>query len=122
MNIEEVREYCLSIKGAEESFPFNDTVIVFKVMGKMFLFMSLEPHEHGFMFNLKCDPELASELREKYKCVVPGYHSNKKYWNSIYFEQGIPDDELKFWINHSVEEVIRKLPLKKRVEYAALKK
>ncbi len=121
MNIEEVREYCISIKGAEECFPFDETTMVFKVMGKMFAYMGLERRDEGFMLNLKCDPEKAIELREKYSFVIPGYHSNKKYWNSIYIEQGMADDELKSWIDHSVDEVIKKLPKKLQTEYASLK-
>lgn len=121
MNIEDVREYCLSVKGAEECFPFDETTIVFKVMGKMFAYMGLERRDEGFMLNLKCDPEKAVELREKYECVIPGYHSNKKYWNSVFIEQNMPDDELKYWITHSVEEVIKKLPKKQQAEYAAMK-
>lgn len=121
MNIEEVREYCLMIKGAEECFPFDETTIVFKVMGKMFAYMGLERHDEGFMLNLKCDPEKAIELREQYEAVIPGYHSNKKYWNSVYFENGIPDDELKSWIHHSVDEVIKKLPKKHQQEYAEMR-
>ncbi|HCO68522.1 MAG TPA: cytoplasmic protein [Dysgonomonas sp.] len=121
MNIEEVREYCLSIKGAEECFPFDETTIVFKVMGKMFAYMGLEKREEGFMLNLKCDPEKAVELRERYEAVIPGYHSNKKYWNSIYFEKGVPDEKVKEWIHHSVDEVIKKLPKKSQQEYADMK-
>lgn len=121
MNIEDTREYCLSIKGAEECFPFDETTIVFKVMGKMFAYMGLERRNEGFMLTLKCDPEKAIELREKYECVIPGYHSNKKYWNSIFIEKEMPDEEFKYWINHSVEEVIKKLPKKQQAEYAALK-
>ncbi|MBD8349615.1 MmcQ/YjbR family DNA-binding protein [Dysgonomonas sp. HGC4] len=121
MNIEDVREYCLSVKGAEECFPFDETTIVFKVMGKMFAYMGLERRDDGFLLNLKCDPEKAIELREKYECVIPGYHSNKKYWNSIFIEQNMPDDELKYWVNHSVEEVIKKLPKKQQAEYAEMK-
>lgn len=120
MNIEAVREYCLSVKGAEECFPFDETTLVFKVMGKMFAYMGLERGNEGFMLNLKCDPEKAIELREKYACVIPGYHANKKYWNSIFIEQGMPDNELKDWINHSVDEVIKKLPKKQQAEYAAM--
>jgi predicted DNA-binding protein (MmcQ/YjbR family) len=120
MNIEDVREYCLSIKGAEECFPFDETTLVFKVMGKMFAYMGLEKHNEYFMINLKCDPEKAIELREKYSCVIPGYHSNKKYWNSIYLEQEMPDDELKQWINHSVDEVIKNLSKKLQEEYSRL--
>lgn len=121
MNIEDVREYCISIKGAEECFPFDETTLVFKVMGKMFAYIGLEYKDEGFMLNLKCDPEKAVELRERYSCVIPGYHSNKKYWNSIFIEKGMPDDELKYWINHSVDEVLKKLSKKQQTEYAALK-
>lgn len=117
MNIEEVREYCLSIKGAEECFPFDETTIVFKVMGKMFAYMGLEYREGGHMISLKCDPEKAMELREKYSSVIPGFHSNKKYWNSVLFEKDVPDDELKSWIKHSVDEVIKKLSKKQQTEY-----
>ncbi|MDH6354888.1 putative DNA-binding protein (MmcQ/YjbR family) [Dysgonomonas sp. PH5-45] len=120
MNIEEVREFCLSVKGAEECFPFDETTLVFKVMGKMFAYMGLERHGSDFMVNLKCDPEKAVELREQYDCVIPGYHSNKKYWNSIFLEQGMPDEELKGWILHSVSEVIKGLPKKKQEEYKNL--
>jgi len=120
MNIEEIREYCLSLKGAEECFPFDETTMVFKVMGKMFAYMGLEHREEGFMISLKCDPEKAIELREKYVSVIPGYHSNKKYWNSVYFEKEIPDEELKCWIQHSVDEVIKKLPRKLQAEYEKL--
>ncbi|MBP1614786.1 MAG: MmcQ-like protein [Bacteroidetes bacterium] len=120
MDIESIREYCLSIKGASECFPFGEDTIVFKVMGKMFAYMGLERKEEGFMLNLKCDPEKAIELREKHEYVIPGYHSNKKYWNSIFIEEDVSDNELKNWINHSVEEVIKKLPKKMQLEYNAL--
>lgn len=116
MNIEEIREYCLSVKGAEECFPFDDSTLVFKVMGKMFAYMGLEPKDEYFI-NLKCDPEKAIELREQYDAVKPGYHSNKKYWNSIYFGKGVSDNNLKKWIQHSVDEVIKKLPKKTQEEY-----
>lgn len=121
MNIEEIRIHCLSVKGASESFPFDDTTIVFKVMEKMFAYMGLEPHEDGFRINLKCNPEKAIELREKYSSVIPGYHANKKYWNTVYLEGDMPDEEIVHWIHHSVEEVIKKLPKKAQLEYAAIK-
>lgn len=121
MNIEEIREFCLSIKGAEECFPFDETVLVFKVMDKMFAFMALDRKERGFMVNLKCDPEYAIELREQHESVIPGYHSNKKYWNSVYIEEVRNDANIKKWILHSVDEVIKKLPKKKQVEYNNLR-
>ena len=117
MNLEEVREYCLSIKGSEESLPFDENTLVYKVMGKMFAYMGMEHREEGFMISLKCDPEKVVELREKYECVKPGYHSNKKYWNSVYLEKDMPDEELKHWINHSVDEVIKKLSRKQQEIY-----
>jgi len=121
MNIEEVREYCLTIKGSEECFPFDETTMVFKVMGKMFAYMGLERREEGFMISLKCDPEKAIDLRERYDCVIPGYHSNKKYWNSVFIERVANDEDLKSWISHSVDEVIKKLPKKQQAEYAAIR-
>lgn len=121
MDIEEIREFCLSIKGAEECFPFDETVLVFKVMDKMFAFMSLDRKDRGFMINLKCDPEYAIELREQHESVIPGYHSNKKYWNSVYVEEVRDNNDLKKWISHSVDEVIKKLPKKKQSEYADLR-
>lgn len=120
MNIEELREFCLSRKGATESFPFGEEVLVFKVMEKMFALLNLEPNAEGFMVIVKCDPEKAVDLREKYNSVLPGYHFNKKYWNSIYLEGDMDNDEIKFWIEHSIEEVIKKLPKKAQAEYAQL--
>ena len=117
MNIEELREYCLSVKGAEECFPFDDTVLVFKVMGKMFAYASLIPNDEGFNVCLKCDPETAVELREKCTSVRPGFHSNKRYWNTIYLDGDMSDNEIKKWISHSVDEVIKKLPKKHQEAY-----
>lgn len=118
MNVEEVREYCLSVKGAIECFPFDETVLVFKVMDKMFAYMSIEASDDGFRINLKCEPEKAIELRERFNGIVPGYHANKKYWNTIYLDSDVPDEELKALVHHSVDEVIKKLPRKKQEEYA----
>lgn len=117
MNIEEAREYCLSIKGASECLPFDDITLVFKVMDKMFACMSLEPHTEGFMIALKCDPERAIQLREEYSGIIPGYHFNKKYWNSVYLDHGVPEPLIKELIHHSIDEVIKKLSKKKQEEY-----
>lgn len=117
MNIEELREYCLSQKGAEECFPFDETTLVFKVMDKMFAYVGLEPRDGEFCVSLKCDPEKAIELREKYTGVVPGYHSNKKHWNTVYLKSDATDLDIQAWISHSVDEVIKKLPKKKQEEY-----
>lgn len=117
MNIEEVREACISIKGATESFPFGDDTLVYKVMDKMFAYMGLESRDGEFWLNVKCDPEKAIELRERYNGVRPGYHSNKKYWNTIVIESDVSDALIEELIQHSVDEVIRKLPKVKQAEY-----
>lgn len=117
MNIEEAREACLSIKGAAETFPFGDDVLVYKVMDKMFAYMGLESKDGEFWLNLKCDPEKAIELREHYNGIIPGYHSNKKYWNTIVLESDVPDNLIIELIQHSADEVIKKLPKIKQTEY-----
>lgn len=121
MNIEEARESCLAIKGASESFPFGDDTLVYKVMGKMYAYMGLESKDGEFWLNLKCNPEKAIELREQYTGIFPGYHSNKKYWNSIVLESDVPDSLIKELIQHSVDEVIKKLPKTKQAEYKDLR-
>jgi Uncharacterized protein conserved in bacteria len=116
MNVEELREACLSIKGASESFPFDDVNLVFKVMDKMFALIPLDADQ--LQIALKCDPELAIELREQYNCVEAAYHFNKKYWNTIYIGRSMGQEEVIKWINHSVEQVIKKLPKKQQLTYA----
>ena len=113
MNIEELREYCLSKKGVTESFPFDETTLVFKVMGKMF---ALTDTEDEFSINLKCDPEKAIELREKYPAVQPGYHMNKKHWNTIYVDGSVSDEKLKAWIDDSYWLITNSLPKKDRIK------
>lgn len=115
MNIESLFEYCLSIRGAEATTPFDDVTIVMKVMGKMFALIPTDADR--LCISLKCDPLKAVDLREKYSCVEAGYHLHKAYWNTIYLDGEMPDDELKEWVNHSVEEVIKKLPKNKQREY-----
>ncbi len=117
MNIEEVREACISIKGATEGFPFGEDTLVYKVMDKMFAYMGLESRDGEFWLNVKCDPEKAIELRELYTGIRPGYHSNKKYWNTIVIESDVPDKVISELIQHSVDEVIKKLPKVKQTEY-----
>ena len=112
MNIEEVREYCLSLPEVSESFPFDEETLVFKVAGKIFLFLPLDAMPVFFM--VKCDPVLAIELRERYAEVQPGYHLNKKYWNSIYLSERLDSELITSWIFHSYREVIKKLPQYKR--------
>ena len=115
MNVEELHEYCLSIKGATDGFPFDDVSLVLKVLGKMFALISLD--SPTLQIALKCDPEQALELRERYACVEPAYHFNKKYWNTIYPNREMPDEEVKKWIHHSVDEVVKKLPKRVQDEY-----
>ena len=84
MNIEQLYEYCLSKKAVTEHFPFDDNVLVFKVLGKMFLLTGLDSWEKGeSAINLKCDPDYALELRETYESIEPGYHMSKKHWNTV---------------------------------------
>ena len=115
MNIEELHDYCLSLKGSAESFPFDDVSLVLKVADKMFALISLDEPE--LQIALKCDPEKAIELRERYSCVQPAYHFNKKYWNTIYLNRDLNDEQVKHWIHHSIDEVMKKLPKKVRDEY-----
>ncbi len=115
MNIEELREFCLSIKGATECLPFDEVSLVLKVCNKMFALIPTD--ETSVQIAVKCDPEKAMELREHFPCVMPAYHFNKKYWNTIVLNRDMCDDEVKSWINHSVDEVMKKLPKKIRDEY-----
>lgn len=117
MNIEDLRNYCLSVKGAFECFPFDEDTIVFKVMDKMFAYAVLTPKDGDFFVNMKCDPDYALELRENYEGVKIGFHANKKMWNSVYIHSDVPDDLIRNLIDHSVDEVIKKLSKKKQQEY-----
>ena len=116
MDLAEFREYCLTKPGATEGTPFGRDVLVFKVSGKMFALAALD--ELPTTVNLKCDPDLGLDLRDRYEQVRPGYHMNKKHWNTVEIENGIPDAELRKMIDHSYELVIKKLP-KPRAEAAA---
>lgn len=113
MNIEEFREYCLSKKSVSESFPFDETTLVFKVVGKMF---ALTDTHDKFSLNLKCDPEKAIELREHYPSVIPGYHMNKKHWNTIRIDGSITDDLLYQWIDDSYNLIVESLPKRLKAE------
>ncbi len=98
MNIEDLRAYCLNRKGVSESFPFGPETLVFKVMGKIFLLVDIDAFES---FNVKCDPERAVALREQYSGIMPGYHMNKKHWNTILTDGTVPDALIKELIDHS---------------------
>ncbi|MDR3061408.1 MAG: MmcQ/YjbR family DNA-binding protein [Dysgonamonadaceae bacterium] len=117
MNIEELREYCLSIKGCTESMPFlKHNVLVFKVMGKMFAYISLEPKDGVFKVDLKCNPEQSVELREKYNGITETDFKTL-LWNLVTLDSDVCNELIKELIDHSVEEVIKKLPKSKREEY-----
>jgi predicted DNA-binding protein (MmcQ/YjbR family) len=114
VDLEKFREYCLKKAGATEGTPFGETVLVFKVGGKMFALAALD--EIPARVNLKCDPDLALELRDRYEQVRPGYHMNKKHWNTVEIDSGIPEAELRKMIDHSYELVVQSLPKAKRVK------
>jgi len=118
MNIETLREYCLSKPGVEETFPFGPNTLVFKVNGKMFLATGLD--EEQLSFNIKCEPDLALELREHYPCVQPGYHMNKKHWNTIVVDGSVSVKLLKEWIDHSYGLVAK--PVAKKTKPRSRKK
>jgi predicted DNA-binding protein (MmcQ/YjbR family) len=116
MNIEQIREYCLKKKGVTEEFPFDEETLVFKVAGKIFLLASLE--SIPLQINLKCDPEKAIELREEYESVQPGYHMNKKHWNTIIFDGTVPTKKILEWIDDSYNLVVAGL---KKSDFKKLK-
>ena len=118
MNNEQIREYCLSKPGVTESLPFNDTALVFKVMYKMFALLDLSEDSRGI--TLKCNPELAIELREQYPEVTPAYHFNKKHWNTVVIDGAIRDKLIFKWIDNSYNLVVQKLPGTKLKELKSL--
>lgn len=118
MNIEELREYCLSKKAVTEGFPFDQETLVFKIMEKMFLLTNIN---NELRMNVKCDPEKAIELRELYSSVLPGYHMNKKYWNTVVIDGSVSDKQLQLWVDHSYNQVVGKMTKKKQNELKSLK-
>ena len=104
MNIESICEYCLSKKGTEEDYPFDEETLVFKVGGKMFALIPLE--KIPLQINLKCNPERAIELREEFEDVQPGWHMSKKHWNTVILDGNIRWNNLREWIDHSYNEVV----------------
>ncbi len=111
MDLAQFREYCLRKPRASEGTPFGPDVLVFKVAGKMFALAALD--EVPATANLKCDPDLALDLRDRYEQVTPGYHMNKKHWNTVEIETGIPESELRKMIDHSYDLVVKSLPKSK---------
>jgi predicted DNA-binding protein (MmcQ/YjbR family) len=115
MDIETFREYCLAKKGVTEGFPFDSDTLVFKVMNKMFALTSLSAIP--FSVNLKMDTELVEQYREKFADVQPGWHMNKKHWNTVCFDAGsISNRDLLWMIDHSYNEVVKGLPKKVKAE------
>jgi predicted DNA-binding protein (MmcQ/YjbR family) len=112
MDVETFRSYCLAKAGATEEAPFGPDNIVFKVAGKMFALAALD--EVPSAVNLKCDPDLALELRDRYDQVRPGYHMNKRHWNTVELGGVIPDKEIRTMIDHSYDLVVAGLPKSRR--------
>ena len=99
MHIESIRLYCISKKAVSESMPFDDKTLVFKVAGKIFALINL--NSHPLRLNLKCDPEKAIDLRDRFESILPGYHSNKKHWNTIILDGSVPQGEIERMIENS---------------------
>ena len=117
MHIEQFRTYCISKKGVTEHFPFDDNVLVFKVMNKIFALSGLDSWEQNEpKVNLKCDPQKAIELREEYESVNPGYHMNKQHWNTITVNQDVSDNLVLEFIDHSYDLIVKSLPKKVQLE------
>lgn len=122
MEVDKLRDYCLSKKGTVEEMPFDNETLVFKVMGKMFMLLGLERWERGEpSINVKCDPKIAVELREKYDGVVTGaWHMSKTHWNTIRLHETMKDKEALEWIDHSYDLVVSGLTKKLQTELKAL--
>ena len=120
MNIETLREYCLSKPGVEEVLPFGPDTLVYKVNNKIFLISGLDQEQ--LSFNVKCDPDKAVELREEFSFVIPGWHMNKKHWNTIVVDGSVSNKQLKEWIDHSYDLVVKSLTREKRNQLLTVKK
>lgn len=120
MDLDTIREYCLSKPASEETLPFGPDVLVFKVAGKVFLLVPLDTED--LQFNAKCDPDIAEELRERYPAVKPGYHMNKKHWNTIIVDGSVSSALIYKWIDHSYDLVVKSLPVKTKEKLQGKKK
>jgi predicted DNA-binding protein (MmcQ/YjbR family) len=117
MNIQQLYEFCLNKKGVTEHFPFDEDTLVFKVGGKMFCLTSLSEWEKGTpSLNLKCDPQVAIELREKFDGITSGYHMSKIHWNTVKINEDVPDKKAFHLINHSYDLVFKSLTKKLQQE------
>ena len=114
MNTETLRLYCISKPGATESFPFDESTLVFKVGGKIFALLNID--SQPTTVNLKCDPERAVQLREEHAAVVPGFHMNKRHWNTVTLGGSLRSSDLHDWIDHSYELVVKSLSKAARSE------
>ena len=114
MNVETLRAYCLDKPGAEETLPFGPDTVVYKVGGKAFLLTGFDSED--LRFNVKCDPDKAVELREEFACVLPGFHMNKKHWNTLAMDHSLTDKFILQQVDHSYEMVVAGLPVKVRNE------
>ena len=114
MNIETIREYCLSLPQATEDFPFDETTLVFRVLGKIFACLDLERSE---WLTLKCNADYAIELRENHSEIEPAWHWNKKYWNQVNLNGMLEDDMIKGLVRHSYNEVVKKLKKQDKLEH-----
>jgi len=118
MNVETFREYCLQKKGCEENFPFDEVTLVFKVMGKMFALVPLDNEIPSA--NLKANPEWSLELRERHHQISPGFHMNKKHWNTVHIDDGLEHKLIFEMIDHSYDLVVSKLTKKLKQELDTL--
>lgn len=114
MDIESFCQYCLSLPAVTEELPFGPDTLVYKVAGKMFALTDINTFES---INLKCDPDLAVELRERYPAVLPGYHMNKKHWNTVLMDGSISNQLIRDWIRQSYDLVAASLPKATREKY-----
>jgi predicted DNA-binding protein (MmcQ/YjbR family) len=117
MNIEQIREYCLSIPGVTEDMPFGDDTLVFRVADKIFALVNLDGETR---INLKCDPARAIELREEHPAIIPGYHMNKQHWNTVIMDESLNRELVTSLIDHSCELIISGLPKAKKEELKRL--
>lgn len=112
MDLADVIDLCLSLPQAEETQPFGPDVLVYKVSGKMFA--ATAPEDHPARINLKCDPERSLELRDQYKAIKPGWHMNKKHWNTLVLDGSVPPKLIRELVQHSYDLVLASLPAKSR--------
>lgn len=115
MTFESARDYCLSLPEVEETQPFGPELFVYKVEGKMFALLS--PDDEPTRMNLKCDPERALELRDRYESILPGYHMSKKHWNTLILDSSLSTSLVRELVDHSFDLVVSGLPVKVRQNY-----